>query len=121
MVAGGQILEIVVLLFGRTFAVVAGNVGNDFQLRFGIAQQFAIADQVVGMLMVGRMADEMPTVVQNSGRPKATPAPGCPSYAACLGFAQTGPWQTLPRAQLGRCGLYTFLAVLRTLRCRTDF
>jgi hypothetical protein len=70
MVLSGQIAKVIVLLFGWTFAMIAGNVGDDLDFCFGVPQEFTIPDQIVRMFVVVKVADEVTAVMENCCGPE---------------------------------------------------
>jgi hypothetical protein len=63
-VIGGHAGEVRVRPLGKRPAVVAGHVGNELHLTGRERRQIAMDDQVVGVLVVLRVADEIADVVQ---------------------------------------------------------
>ena len=70
MLLTGDVAVRFVLFLGAAPAVIAGQIGNGFNLYFGVAQKFTVANQVIGVFVMGRVADEVSTVVQNSRCPQ---------------------------------------------------
>ena len=75
----GEILEILVFLFRGAFAVVASDIGDDIDFGFGITEQFAIPNQIVGVLVMGIMTDKVTAIVQDGGTPEQLPNRFVPS------------------------------------------
>ena len=56
------------LALGRAFAVVTCQIGDGFDLWLRVAQKFSITNQVVGMLVIGRIADKTAGIMEREAR-----------------------------------------------------
>ena len=63
LVAFGQRGKTFVLGFGMAFPVVAGDVGDDLDFPVRKSEKFAVPDEVVAVLVVLRMRDVVPDVM----------------------------------------------------------
>lgn len=54
-------------VFWFGFAVIAGDVGDQFAFARGKAEQIGVADQMIGMTMVAIITDEVADIMKQAG------------------------------------------------------
>ena len=75
-------------LFGGTFAMITGDIGDRIDFGFGVAEQLAVPNQIVGMFVMGVVTDKVTAIVQDCGTPEELPDGLIPSVQLSVGLVE---------------------------------